>query len=339
MSATTDAATGAAPITWHWSFFLLGLVYALPAIAVTPIAPVAGLGLAIGVLPVATYNLPQLRHGRRIIPVLGAVSGVCVIVGALLAPHPYLAVAAMFGLSLAFSILARRRRAGLIGLALALPLVGTALSITRLDVALLAAVLVVAGSVYAWGVAMLWPEHGVPIPVRTEHAAASELVLYGALLGGAAAAATAIGYAFTASHVGWATGTALMVMRPVRDRFARRSIARASSVVIGALAAACFALLAPGSLATGIVVGISIAVLSATQASRWYVAPAFTTFIALTLLLQDEQAEPLASFVERLAQSAIGVGVALVFGALVPILIVRFRRRLPDPPPSNARIE
>ncbi|WP_448256535.1 hypothetical protein [Microbacterium aurum] len=194
-------------IRWHWSFFLLGVVYAVPAIVVTPFAPVAGLGLAIGVLPVAAYNLPQLRQGRRIIPVLGLVSGVCIVVGALLGRVPVLAVAGVFALALGFSLLARSSRAGLIGLALCLPLVGTALSIARVDVALLAGALVVVGSVYAWGVAMLWPEHRVAFPVHTERPTDGELVLYGALLGGAAATATAIAYAFDAAHVGWATGT------------------------------------------------------------------------------------------------------------------------------------
>ncbi|WP_448256536.1 FUSC family protein [Microbacterium aurum] len=110
------------------------------------------------------------------------------------------------------------------------------------------------------------------------------------------------------------------------EHFVRRSLARASSVVLGALAAASLALVSPVPAVTGVAVGLAIAALSATQASRWYVAPAFTTFIALTLLLQEPDAQPLLRFGERLAQTAVGVGVALVFGVLIPTLIRHYRK-------------
>jgi uncharacterized membrane protein YccC len=80
------------------------------------------------------------------------------------------------------------------------------------------------------------------------------------------------------------------------------------------------------------VVGAVIAALSATQTSRWYIAPAFTTFVALTLILQAPGERPGARFLERTIETAIGVGVALVFGALVPALIRSIRRRKGSPP-------
>jgi hypothetical protein len=330
---TEVRAAGRGPdIAWHWSFFLLGAIYALPSMIVIPFSPVIGLGLAVGVLPVAAFNLPGYRSGRRAILLVGSVSGVCFVLGSLLTQQPVVAVVAMFLLGVGFALWARRTPAGRLAMALCLPLIGIGLSFD--DVALAAAVagVMVLGAAYAWGVSMLWPEHQIPLPVRDSEPTRDEMLLYGALLGGAAAVAAGLGYALGLDHVGWATGAALLVMRPVREQLILRSVGRASSVVVGAFGAAVFALLTPTPLATSLVVGAVIAALSATQTSRWYIAPAFTTFVALTLILQAPGERPGARFLERTIETAIGVGVALVFGALVPALIRSIRRRKGSPP-------
>lgn len=316
-----------ADIAWHWSFFLLGAIYALPAMIVTPFVPAVGLGLAVGVLPVAAFNLPGYREGRRAILLVGSVSGLCFVVGSVLTQQPVVAVISMFVLAVVFALWARKKRAGLFAMVLCLPLVGIGLSFHDLRLALVIGGVMVLGAAYAWAVAMLWPEHQVAPPVRDSVPGRGEMLLYGTLLGAAAATAAAIGYALRLEHVGWATGAALLVMRPVRDQLILRSIGRAASVVAGAFAAAALALLSPTSLATALAVGLAIASLSATQASRWYVAPAFTTFVALTLILQAPGSRPAARFLERTIETGIGVGVALLFGALVPALIRRWRQR------------
>lgn len=321
------APTEPAAISWHWSFFLLGLVYAVPAMAVTPLHPVAGLGLAVGVMPVAAFNLPMFRRGRRIIPAIGAVSAGCFVAGSLLAQNAIVAVVGMFVLAMGFTLWARTSRAGVLALLLCLPMIGIALSLTDVILAAFVAGLVLLGSLYGWGVAMLWPEHQIPAPVRDGNPSRTEAVTYGILLGGAAASATAIGFVTGAEHVGWATGTALLIMRPVRHRLVRRSIRRAGSVIVGAFGAAAFVLLSPAPWLIAIVVGLVIAALSATQASRWYIAPAFTSFIALTLILQAPGELPAARFAERVIETGIGVGVALFFGALIPALIGLYRQR------------
>ncbi|MGB4777315.1 FUSC family protein [Microbacterium sp.] len=315
----------AADIAWHWSFFVLGAIYALPAMIVIPFSPAAGLGLAVGVLPVAAFNLPRFRRGRRAILLVGCISGACFVVGSLLTQRPVLAVVAMFLLGVGFALWGRVRPAGRLAMALCLPLIGIGLSFDDVALAATVAGLMVLGAAYAWGIAMLWPEHQVPLPVRDSEPTRQEMLLYGVLLGGAAATATAIGYALQLEHVGWVTGAALMVMRPVREQLILRSVSRSAAVVVGAFAAASFALLTPSPLAIAVAIGLVIAALSATQASRWYIAPAFTTFVALTLILQAPGERPGMRFVERTVETAIGVGVALVFGALIPALI-RLRR-------------
>jgi len=320
--ASGGEGTRTSPVSWHWPFFLLGLAYALPAIIVIPFSMQAGLALAVGVLPVSAFNLPPRRPGRRIIPLVGILSAASFLVGSLLTQVPVIAVVGIFLLAVTFAMWARTSRAGTIALTLCLPLIGIALSYPDLRLAAVLAALVLAGSVYAWGVATLWPEHTIAAPVPSGPAPTrAEMGLYGVLLGCAAATAAAVGYLLGLEHVGWATGAALLVMRPVRDQLILRSIGRAASVLAGSLVAASFALLEPSGLVTALVIGFVLAAMSATQASRWYIAPGFTSFIALTLLLQDADAQPALRFVERAVETGLGVGVALFFGAVVPLLI------------------
>lgn len=318
-------------ISWRWSFFLLGAIYALPAVVVIPFDPIAGLGLAVGVLPVAAFNLPGIKRGRRMIAVVGLLSGVSFVIGSLLTQVPMLAVLGLFALAVGASLWARASRIGALVLALCLPLVGIGLSIAEVAWGAVLALLIIAGSLYAWGVSMLWPEHQVPPPPRQPTPSTADTLLYGVLLGLAGASAAALGYLFEVQHVGWATGAALLVMRPVRDQLVLRSIGRAASVMVGALAAAGFALLAPEPWAIAVVVGLVLAALSATQASRWYIAPGFTSFIALTLILQGPGERPAVRFVERVVETGIGVGLALLFGALIPEVIRLWRQRRGTP--------
>lgn len=309
------------PIQWHWTLFLLGAVYAVPAMIVMPFSPTAGLALAVGVIPVAAFDLPGYRRGRRIIPLVGLLSAVGFLTGSLLTQVPFLAVCAMFGLAVGCTWWARQARAGALALAVVLPLTGIALSYRDLAEGALIAVLMLAGSLYAWGVAMLWPERQVAPPARPPTPTRQEALTYGALLGMAAAIAALLGYVLELEHVGWATGTVLLVMRPGREQLVLRGVGRAASVVAGAFAAAYLAGLDPPVAVTIATVGLAIAALAATQGSRWYIAPAFTTYLALTLILQGIGERPGLRFAERALETLIGVALALLFGAVIPILI------------------
>lgn len=336
MSDATGALTGSdAPassrrpaIAWNWSLFLLGAIYAVPAMIATPHNPTVGLGLAVGVLPVAAFTLPAARRGRRAVVIVGVVCAVCFVIGAIITQVPVLALAALFALAVVFAQWSRRGRAGLMAMILGLPLVGIGLSFD-VSTAATAAALMVAGAAYAWGVSMLWPESPQPAAAPAPRGAPSrnDMLLYGVLLGAAAVSAAGIGYALNLEHIGWATGAALLVMRPAQDQLLLRSVGRAASVSLGALAAASFAELSAGGVVTALVVGVVLAALTATTASRWYVTPGFTTFVAITLILQRPGEDPAGRFWERVIETGIGVGVALLFGALVPALIRALRRR------------
>ena len=70
--------------------------------------------------------------------------------------------------------------------------------------------------------------------------------------------------------------------------------------------------------------------LSGTQPSRWYVAPAFTTFIAFVLLLQESPRDAPHRFGERTLETLLGVGLAVFFGAVVPSVFRRIQSRGSD---------
>lgn len=308
-------------LTWRWSRFGLGVLYAVPPIAVAPFDPALALALSIGVLPAAVIGLPPRRRARSAIPVLGALVALGLLLGAALSLVPIFAVLALAVLAVLASMLAARERAGQLALTLVLPMVGIGLSFPLSSTTLLLAGAIVTGSIYAWLIALLWPEHGAGTRAPAAMPKGRALLIYGILLGAAAGTAAAIGFATGVEHVGWATGAVLLVMRPVRGQLVLRSVGRAASVLIGALAAAGFALLSPSGAVIGLAIGVVLGCLGAVQESRWYVAPAFTTFLVLTLLLSTSAESPTARFLERTLETFLGVALALFFGALVPTLL------------------
>jgi uncharacterized membrane protein YccC len=75
---------------------------------------------------------------------------------------------------------------------------------------------------------------------------------------------------------------------------------------------------------------IAIAALAgcgATHRSRWYVTPAFTTFLVFMLLLYSRPQDAASRFTERLLETVLGVGIAYIFGLALPVLAQRLRRR------------
>ncbi len=109
------------------------VVLAAPALAVIPFNELAGLGLALGVLPAAVYPLPVVRRARRVIPLLGVLCGTALVLGSLLTQLPALAVPALFCLALGASLTARVSRLGALLLLLALPLTAIGLSLDDLS--------------------------------------------------------------------------------------------------------------------------------------------------------------------------------------------------------------
>lgn len=162
----------------------------------------------------------------------------------------------------------------------------------------------------------------------TAQAARSRPTLqYGVLLGLAGATAAAIGFLADLEHVGWATGAALLVMRPSEDMQRLRSIGRVLAVLAGALAGTALvrATTSPGWYSIAVLAALAAA--AGTSGSRWYVAPAFTTALVFLLLLYADPASAAHRFGERVAETVLGVGLAYFYGLAVPKLLARWRGR------------
>ena len=230
-------------LAWDWAAAALGAAYALPAALVVLDDVPRGLALAVGVLPAAIVGLAPTRRGRLRVVALGVLTGVPMLIGALLAGVPVLAVAAVALLGVATAALAARSRAGLIAMTLSLPMVGIGLSFDDAGEGAVLAGLIVAGSIFACLVAL-------PLPERAKALTAARRPVpptlgYGVRLGAAGATAAAIGFALDLEHVGWACAAALLVMRPAAEMQRLRSAGRVGAVAAGALVAIALARLDP----------------------------------------------------------------------------------------------
>ena len=250
--------------------------------------------------------------------VIGVCIGLGLVLGAGLSYHWLLAVAGVFALCLA-ALLSARIRIGSLLMLLAVPMVGAGLSFDG-DVGSAAALagLMAVGALCGWLLCLSWPPlqewttRHEPLPGRTAMAE------YGVRLGLAGALCTGIGFALDLDHKGWATAACLLVMRPTPEMTRLRGVGRAVSVSAGALAAS---ILAFRDVAAAVLAGALVAALSglaATRGSRWYVTGGFTTLIALLMLTYGTPSQATNRLFERVVETVVGVGVALVFGVVLP---------------------
>jgi hypothetical protein len=309
---------------WDWSAATLGAIYALPGAVVILSDRPRGLALVLGVLPAAIVGLMPTRRGRLAIIVLGTAIGFPMFIGGLLADVPVLAVVAIAGLGIGSALLAARVRFGQVAMTLSLPMVGVGLSYPDLGKAAGLAGLMVLGSIFACVASMFWPER---TPAQAPAAAPTPTLGYGVRLGAAGATAAAIGFLLDLEHVGWACAAALLVMRPAAEMQRLRSVGRIVAVAIGALAAIGFVRLTPVAWVYSLAAIAALTACGATHRSRWYVTPAFTTFLVFLLLLYSRPQDAASRFNERLLETVLGVGIAYVFGLALPALAQRQRQR------------
>ena len=103
-----------------------------------------------------------------------------------------------------------------------------------------------------------------------------------------------------------------------------RSIGRLVSVLLGALAAVAFLRITPSTELVATLAVLAIAGAAGTRPSRWYVTPLFTTFLVLVMPSIDPTvANEQWRFAERVGETALGVGLAYLFGLLLPRLLGR----------------
>lgn len=194
---------------------------------------------------------------------------------------------------------------------LALPMVGIGLSFDAAGAAG-AAALIAAGGAWAWLVSLAWPEFAPP-PRPARAPGTGPTLAYGVRLGAAGATAAAIGFLLDLGHVGWAVAAALLVMRPGAELQRLRSAGRVLSVLAGALAGIAFMTWDPAAEVFAVVIAATVAAAAGTHPSRWYVTPAFTTFLVFLLFLTDDPDAAAARFGERMGETLLGVAIAAVF--------------------------
>ncbi|HEY0279351.1 MAG TPA: FUSC family protein [Solirubrobacterales bacterium] len=308
-------------LAWSWDGALLGAAYALPAAIIATGDPARGIALSVGVLPAAIVGLAPRRRGRLMVVVLGVLTGVPMLIGGLLAGVPVLAVAAIGALGVGAALLAARVPVGRVAMVLSLPMVGIGLSYSDVGKAAGLAGLMVAGSIFACAVSMLWPERQAPAAAKEVEAPPT--LGYGLRLGAAGASAAAIGFALGLEHVGWATAAALLVMRPAPEMQRLRSAGRIVAVAVGAVGAILLVHADPADVWFAFAALLAIAAAAATRAGRWYVTPAFTTFLVFLLLLYGDPQDSASRFNERLWETVLGVGLAYLFGLVLPALEAR----------------
>ena len=307
-------------LAWDWPAAALGGVYALPAAIVALSNPQRGFAFAVGVVPAAIVGVLPTRRARLAIVVLGACIGVPIILGGLLSGVPVLAVAAILGLGVGSSQLAGRFRFGTLAMNLSLPMAGVGLSYSA-GKAAGAAALIVLGSACACAISMLLPEQRTAASSRAPRRPAGAPTLdYGIRLGAAGATAAAIGFLLDLDHVGWACAAALLVMRPAAEMQRLRSVGRIVSVFLGAVAAVGLVHAGPPAAVYSLAVLAALAGAAGLHASRWYVVPAFTTFLVFLLLLYSHPQDAASRFGERVLETLLGVSIAYLFGLVLPAL-------------------
>jgi len=129
-----------------------------------------------------------------VIVVFGALMGISVLVGSLLATTPWLAVAGILVLAVAAAAVAIRRPRALVLLFLALPLVGVGLSYPGLATAAPLAGLFLLGATYGYAASIFWPSTPKPAGTDGPPPPGRSFLGYGLRVGLAGALCTAIGF-------------------------------------------------------------------------------------------------------------------------------------------------
>jgi hypothetical protein len=319
-----EATTPRPALAWSWPQALAGAVYALPAALVALSDPQSGVPLAVGVLPAAILPVPGPRRARVAILLVGVVAGLSLFVGGVLAHLPAVLTAVLLILAVVgAAVLSAVAPRGQVVLVLGVPLVAAGLSYDDFGTSASAALLLIAGSAYAWLVSLAWPERAAAGRAGSDLPARSAMLDYGVRLGIAAAIAYLVAVGLDLDHAGWAAAACLLVARPQVDLLQSRGVGRVVAVTIGAAAAGIALRADPPDAVYAALAVVVLAAAAATCTSRWYISSAFTTFLVFLLLLFDHPEETAQKFDERVGETVLGVALAYVFGWLVPALMNR----------------
>jgi hypothetical protein len=314
-------------VAWSWPDATRGLVYAVPAVVVTAVDPAAGVPLAVGVLPACLLPLPGPRRARALVAVVGLLCAASLLLGGVLVHLPTLLTAlGLAAVVVAAAIASAVRPAGRVLLVLAAPLTAIGLSYGDWRTSVAAALLMLAGAAYAWAVSLLWPatparsRPHAPLPSRPA------MVRYGLFVGSGAALAYLVAAGLGLDHPGWAPAACLLVARPDAALLRSRALGRAVAVLLGALAAVAVLAADLPTPVLAALAGLVVSGAAATRGSRWYVTSAFTTFLVVVMLLHEHPEQTGQKVSERVGETLVGVGLALLFGIGLPALAARRHR-------------
>jgi hypothetical protein len=313
-------------LVWSWRNAAFGVVMSSVAVVVMLSGNVQnGLYLLLGAIPAAILGLPPRRTDRRRVMIIGVLFALSTLIGSILAQWAAVAVVGMFLLGLGAALLATRRLFGYAVLTICLPLAGSGLTYDGLAESAPVSALFLAGSAIAFVGALCFPEYDAPATVSRPLLSVPAARNYGVRLGLAAAVSTAIGLYSGAEYTGWIVISTLLVIRPTDEMLKLRSAGRAVSVFIGAVVAAWMLSMDLSAPAIALVSAGAIVAASATNASRWYITPIFTTFLILwSILYGDSTLQNIESRAwERVANTLLGVAIAYFFGLVVPTLMQR----------------
>jgi hypothetical protein len=219
----------------------------------------------------------------------------------------------MFLLAFVGSMLASKRRFGMIMLYLCVPLAGVGLSYEGLENSVNVGLLLIIDSIVAFGCSLFFKEYK---PSIEPHAATAKPSLFSIM--------QARNYGI---KLGLIVGASLFVMRPSQDVHRSRSIWRMISVFVGASTASLLLTLSLPPLLIGAIAGGALIASAATHRSRRYITPIFSTFLVFWLLLYTDPtiANITYRFNERILETLIGIAIAFVIGIAIPNLISRLK--------------
>lgn len=258
---------------------------------------------------------------------LGTAAGLSMFIGGALSQLPTYLTATLLAITVVgAALLATRVAAGMIVLSLCAPLVAAGLSESTWSSAAATMGLLVAGSVYAWLVALLLPARRAPERPQRQLPQRAAMLDYGIRMGIAAALVYLITASLGLDHPGWAPTACLLVARPQLDLLQSRGIGRVASVVVGGLAALALLRVEPPNVVLAVGALAVLAAAAGTVGSRWYITSAFTTLLVLVMMLSGHPDETTSKFNERVGETVLGVAAAYVFGWAVPAIRNRLRK-------------
>jgi len=316
-------------LVWSWrNARFTAVIAAIPVFIIATCHVEAGLSLLLGALPASIMGLPPTRKQRRKIIVIGILIGVFLMLGSFMAQWAIVAIPGMFLLAFGAALLLSRRTIGIVALTICLPIAGVGLSYPGLVNSVPLALLYIIGSVVAYGWSLCFKEHKPEQPAERPLMSSKQSRNYGLRLGLMAATATTMGFALGFEHIGWLVGAALFVMRPRKEVQKLRSVGRAISVFVGALIASWLLSQSLPPVVIASLCAISLVTASATISSRWYISPAFTTFLVFWSVLYGDptSANIEYHFDERVLGTLLGVSLAYFFGILIPNISSRIRQ-------------